>query len=88
MNWYNENDSSFIVIPQENDSELLLKNISPKNSNSKVMIKFEFESNCFNCLRIYYKILNEKSYSENKYLYFYYYKNETINHCLIFPDEI
>lgn len=85
---YVEENNSFKLLTQENDSKLFLKNIIPKSPNAKVIIRFEFKSNCLNGLRIYYKTVNEDVYSEINTLNLYYYKNEYVNHCLILPNDI
>ena len=71
----------------DSDSKLFLRNILPKNSNSKILVKFSLKSNCFNALGVYYKINNEDDYCKENSFNLYYYKDEEINHCLLLPSE-
>ena len=69
-----------------NDSKLFLSDIKLKNHENNAIINIEFNPDCLNCLKIYYKTLNE-DYCENNSLSLYYYKNEEINHYLIIPKD-
>ena len=80
-------DSEFDNAFNFNDSKFFIKNISPKNPNSEIIVKFSLKSNCFNGLRIYYKTKDESEFLEKNSLNLYYYKGETINHSLILPKE-
>ena len=80
-------DSEFDNAFNFNDSKFFIKNISPKNPNSEIIVKFSLKSNCFNRLRIYYKTKDEFEFLEKNSLNLYYYKGETINHSLILPKE-
>lgn len=80
-------DNSIKLVGPVNKSKLFLKNISPKTPDSRAIIKLSFESNCFNGLRIFYKIKGQEKYSNKNSLNLFYYKNEEVNHCLILPKE-
>jgi len=76
-------DGTFDLSDLTNDSKLFLSNITPKDFNNDAIINIEMSSNNLNCLKIYYKTL-EKDYCEENSICLYYYKNEMINHYLIY----
>lgn len=80
-------DSNLDISFNFDDSEFFIRNITPKDPDSKAIIKFSLKSNCFNGLRIYYKTKSQSEFSERNSLNMYYYKDETIDHSLILPKE-
>ena len=70
-----------------NDSKFIINNISSKSPNSSSIVKFSFKSRCFNGLRIYYKTKKDSEFLEKNSLNLYYYKDETVNHCLLLPEN-
>lgn len=82
---YDSNNDDYFKF---NESEFYIKNISPKHPDSRVIIKFSLESNCFNGLKVLYKTNNVSQFSEVNSRKFYFYKNEKIEHWLILPKDI
>lgn len=69
------------------DCDFVIENIAPKSPDNEAVIRFSLKSNCLNGLRIYYKTKKNSQFSERNSLNLYYYKDETVDHCLILPKE-
>jgi len=76
----------FILQDISDVSEIILKCNIDKEFNDYALINIQIKTEKFNCLKIYYKTLNE-DYCENNSRSLYYYDNDNINHYIIIPKE-
>ena len=92
----NENDFSFKnlkYIKQENSYKIINSNSNSKillnnkfNNEDRFIIKVSIESNCFNCLRIFFKTKDNNKYCDENFNV-YYYDEDDFDQYLVMPKN-
>ncbi len=81
-----ESSDELILSDLNINSKLIMNNFNEPKENNGIIMKISIKSNCFNCLKIFYKTETE-NYCEKNSRELYYYENDDFSHYIMIPCD-